>query len=277
MKTMTIIGGLFVAVLSTMHAEDDPFAKTAEEPARPDRKILKLPKAVTHSLIAASKHEYTVSGIYSGAAKNKAVENVASVYKSCIPNALDVALDFKASKATFSTSRELSYSELAYAIDDMAELGGDIPFWFELEARDIEITTEYNRSRYTIQATTKDAPSELAWFWVPEDRVFTIPLNVGAPELGSLLIVPSTAFCMCHSSFTLRILDPEGKLIWKDEASAYAGVKIALSNAKDSAMHRIWMNREDHGKSKQFLISGHMVKEQETEKTKPSAGDKPSK
>jgi len=82
---------------------------------------------------------------------------------------------------------------------------------------------------------------------------------------------------MCHSRFNLRILDPEGKLIWKDEASAYASVKIALSNAKDSGMHMIWMNREDHGKSKKFLISGHLVKEQETEKTKPSAGEKPSK
>jgi len=277
MKTMTIIGVLFVAVLSTMHAEDDPFAKTAEEPARPDRKILKLPKAVTHGLIDASKHEYTVSGIYSASAKNKALEDVTSAYKIFLPNALDVVLDFKANKAIFSTSRELSYSELAYAIDDMAKLGGDIPFWFELEARDIGITTEYTRSRYTIQATTKDAPSELAWFWVPKDRALTIPLNVGGPELGSLLIVPSTAFCMCHSRFNLRILDPEGKLIWKDEASAYAAVKIALSNAKDSGMHRIWMNREDHGKSKKFLISGHLVKEQETEKTKPSAGEKPSK
>ena len=276
MNPLTIIGMLLLAVLPTVPAEDDPFAKSAGVEVRPQRTILKLPKAVTHRMIDATKHEYTISGIYSASAKNDELKDVASTYKIFVPDSLEFDLDFKARMARFSTSRELTLSELAYAIDDMAKLGGDIPFWVELEARDMENTKDLPRIRYTIKATAEDAPPELAWFWVPKDRAFQVPLSLGGPELGSLLVVPSTAFCMCHSKFNLRILDPEGKLIWKEEDTAYAGVRIALSNANEFGMHKIWLTRDDHGESTKFLISGHLIKEQQIEQPVPSGGHKPS-
>jgi hypothetical protein len=276
MKPLTIIGMLLLAVLPTVPAEDDPLAKSTGEEARPQRTILNLPKAVTHRMIDATMHEYTISGIYSASAKNNEFKNVASTYKIFIPDSLELDLDFKARKATFSTSRELSLSELAYAIDDMAKHGGDIPFWVELESRDLENTKDFARIRYTIEATDEDPPPELAWFWVPKDRAFQVPLSLGGSELGSLLVVPSTAFCMCHSKFNLRILDPEGKLIWKEEDTAYAGVRIALSNADEFGMHKIWLTRDDHGESKKFLISGHFIKKQQIEQAVPSDGHKPS-
>ncbi|MGF1657146.1 MAG: hypothetical protein ACFCU3_09230 [Verrucomicrobiales bacterium] len=154
-----------------------------------------------------------------------------ALYKFYIPDALEFHLDLKAKKATFTTSRELAFSELAYAIDDIAELGGDLPFWVELEARDLEPTKEYARLSYKVESTAQEPPSALAGFWVPKRRAFQIPFSLGGPEQGSLLVVPTTAFCMCHSRFSLRILDPEGKLIWKEETTAYGKVRIALSTA----------------------------------------------
>jgi hypothetical protein len=264
-KPLAIIGMLLFAMLPVASAEGDPFAESTGEEVRPERTILKLPKAVSHRQIDSSSHEYTISGIYSASANNDKLKDVALTYKILIPDSLDLDLDFKARRATFSTSRKLTLSELAYAIDDMAELGGDIPFWVELEARDLETTKDFARISYTIEPTEQEIPPDLAGFWVPKDKVFQIPLSFGGPDLGSLLVVPTTAFCMCHSRFSLRVLDPEGKLIWKEEGTAYAGVKIALSNANEFGMHKIWLTRDDHGASKTFLISGHFLQEKEIE------------
>jgi hypothetical protein len=255
---------LLFAMLPIASAEEDPFAESAGEEVRPERTILKLPKAVSHRQIDPSKHEYTISDIYSASENNDELKDVALTYKALIPDSLDLDLDFKAGRATFSTSRKLTLSELAYAIDDMAELGGDIPYWVELEARELETTKDYARISYKVELTEQEPPSGLAWFWVPKDKLFQIPLSFGGPDLGSLLVVPTTAFCMCHSRFSLRVLDPEGKLIWKEEGTAYAGVKIALGNANEFGMHKIWLTRDDHGVSKRFLISGHLLQEQET-------------
>ncbi|RYG93526.1 MAG: hypothetical protein EON58_18145 [Alphaproteobacteria bacterium] len=268
---------LLLAILPKVAAEDDLFAKSVDEEVRPERKILKIPKAVDHKMVDASKHEYTISGIYAVSAKNSELKkNVASTYQVFIPDSLGLKLDFKERKAKFSTSRELSTSELAYAIDDMAKLGGDIPYWVELEARDLELAKDYAHIRYTVDATAEEAPSELAWFWLPKDRVFQVPLSIGGSRLGSLLVVPSTAFCMCHSRFNLRILDPEGKLIWKEEDTAYATVGIALSKVNEFGMHKIWLTRDDHGKARKFLISGSFIKKPDIEQVTPSDGDNPS-
>lgn len=266
MKYLAIIGMLLFAVLPTATAEEDPFAEAGSEAVRPERAILKLPRAVAHREIDATRHQYSITDIYKGyASKHEDPKEASSSYSFLIPDVLEFDLDLKAKKAIFFTSRALSLSELAYAIDDMAALGGDIPFWAELEARDLESTKGYARIRYVVVPTDEEPPAELAGFWMPKDKAFQIPLSFGGPDLGSLLVVPTTAFCMCHSRFSLRVLDPEGKLIWKEEGTAYAGVKIALSNANEFGMHKIWLTRDDHGVSKRFLISGHFLQEQEIE------------
>lgn len=258
---------LMLAVHSPLPAESVPFAEAPAEKERPERGIVKLPTAVAHRKINASKHEYTISGLYRGfAAKSQDPKEAASTYEFLIPDALDLKFDFERSRATFSTSRELSLSELAYAVDDMAELGGDFPFWGELEARDLENTKDFKRIRCAIEATDAQMPPGLAWFWLPEDRAFRIPLSVGGQELGTLLVVPSTAHCMCHSRFTLRILDPQGKLIWKEEDTAYASVRIALADDEElGLLHKIWLIRDDHGESAKFLIRIRLVEEKEIE------------
>ena len=266
MKVLTIISMLLLAALPPLLADPDPFAPAAAESKRPERTIVKMPQAVSHRKVSASKHEYTISGLCRGfAGKSEDPKEAASTYEALIPHALDLDLDFKKAKATFSTSKELSLSELAYAIDDMAELGGDFPFWVELEARDLESTKDFTRIRYTVEATDAATPPKLAWFWLPKDRELRIPLSIGGPKFGSLLVVPSTAFCMCHSRFSLRILDPTGKLIWEEEDTAYAGVRIALTSDEEFGMHKIWLIRDDHGTSTKFLIREHFVEEKEIE------------
>jgi hypothetical protein len=262
MKFLAVIGILFFAILPRLPAEDDPFAKSDAEVVRPERTILKLPSAVTHKRVDAAKHQYVVTGIYMGAAsKEKDPKEGSSIYKASIPDVLDIDLNFETRKATFFTSRELSLSELAYAIDEMARLGGDIPFWAELDARDLQDSKNLTRIRYEIEDTKKEPPPKLAWFLVPDDRPFQIPLSLGGFEQGSLLVVPSTAQCMCHSRFTLRILDPEGKVIWKQEDAAFGGIRIALSSDDELGMHKIWMRRSDHGTNKNFIIRGHATQE----------------
>ncbi len=253
---------LLFAVLSIALAEDNPFAKPEGEAARPERTITKLPSAVSHKMIDAARHQYTISDIYMGAASKEGdPKEASSTYKALIPDVVDIDLDFKTKKATFSTSRELSWSELAYAIDDMAELGGDLPYWAELDARDLEDTQEFTRIRYEIQEVKKDPPTELAWFWIPDDQKFQIPLSLGGFGQGSLLIVPATAQCMCHSRFTLRILDPMGRVIWKQADLAYGGLRIALSSDDELGLHKIWMRRSDHGTNADFIITGQAIQE----------------
>jgi hypothetical protein len=262
MKPLTVIGMLLLAFLPALPAEDDPFAEPNGEVARPERKILKLPSAVTHKRIDAARHQYTVTGIYLGAtSKEEDPKEASSTYKALIPDVLDINLNFETKRATFFTSRELSLSELAYAIDDMAKLGGDLPFWAELDARDIKDTKEFKRFRYKIEDAKKEPPPELAWFWIPDDRPFQLPVSLGGFDQGSLLIVPSTAQCMCHSRFTIRILDPEGKIIWKQEDAAFGGVRIALSSDDELGIHKIWMRRSDHGTNKDFIIGGSATQE----------------
>lgn len=260
MKALIMIGLLAVVHPSAMVAADDPFAVPATEPPRPERLILKLPAAVMHRKTEGGQHEYRISGIYSASAKEEEPKNVASTYKAYVPQCLGFDLDFKLLTATFSTSRELSLSELAYATDDLAEFGGDLPYWCELEARDILPSELAGSLQYSTSTVTIDAPSGLAWFSMPDDQPLRIPLGFGGPDLGTLLIVPSTAHCMAHSRYVLRVLDGKGLLIWTDEKTLFAGVKIATSDVDKDSIHEIWIYRDDHGEEARFQIKGAFKK-----------------
>ncbi|WP_341405386.1 hypothetical protein [Luteolibacter soli] len=241
--------------------EGDPFAEAgAKEEVRPVRVIAKLPGAVTHRAIAEGKHEYGIAGIYAASVRNGMAEKVEGMYEVLIPDAVEMRVDFKERRATFVTSRELSLSELAYAVDDMAKMGGDIPYWAELEARDLKGSEDFKQLTYVVEATSGEAPAGLAWFAVPRDEEFRMPLGFGGPSVGSVVVTPATAYCMCHSQFHLRILDPKGKVIWEDEGTAYGSVRIALAEEKDpeaaAPLHEIRLVRDDHGETKSFVIRG---------------------
>ena len=259
MKSFTIVALLYLAPLPILQAEDDPFTQSTPE-ARPQRTIAKLPKSITYKKIHAKQHEYTVSGIYNASENNEQLKDVASIYKACIPDSVAMSLDFKAMKATFSTSRELSLSELAYALDDMAELGGDLPYLVEMESRDILPSDLAARLQYNTSPIESEAPSSLAWLGGPGDQPLRIPISFGGPGLGTLLIVPSTAHCMADSRYVVRILDGEGLLIWADEKTFFAQITIATSDVDNDSIHEIWINRDDHGHKARFQIKGAFKK-----------------
>lgn len=259
MKAYALVTALALLFPIVSFGEVDPF-EAAPDPPRPERVIERLPKSISHREIEDGQHEYVISGIYATSPKHDIEDPGALLGEPLIPDCLTCTFDFKKLTCTFTTSRKLTYSELAYALDDIAELGGDMPYWVELEARDIMPSELAGRLEYTTSTVTIDAPTGLAWFWAPDDKPLRIPLSYGGPNLGTLLIVPSTAHCMAHSRYVLRVLDGNGLLVWTDEKTLFAGVKIALSDIDKDSMHEIWIYRDDHGKEERFQITGAFKK-----------------
>jgi hypothetical protein len=260
MKASAIVTALALLFPIISFGVVDPF-EVAPDPPRPERVIERLPKSISYRQVEDGQHVYVISGIYATSPKQD-IEDLGSLLGNpLIPDCLTCTFDFKKLTCTFTTSRKLTYSELAYALDDIAELGGDMPYWAEVEARDLEDTKEFKRIRYEIEEVKKEPPAGLAWFWIQDDQKFQIPLSLGGFDQGSLLVVPSTALCMCHSRFIMRILDPKGMVIWKQTDAAYGSVRIALSSDEELGMHKVWLHRSDHGANTTFVITGSRIQE----------------
>ena len=247
---------LFAASVS---AEQDPFTtptrgevkKTSIEPPRPERNIARIPRAITYSKNKNGQNVYKLTGLYSHSDEKNDASH-AAYYKMLIPKCTGISMDRALGTCIITTSRKLSNSELAYAIDDMAESGDEIPYWRELEARDIPKSKAFSKTTYTIAPYQRGLPPDLAWFGV-DDTMTPVPLGLRS-EVGSLLIVPTTAYCMDYSRFALRVLDKEGHLIWQDEETAYGDVTFALAGTDSPYSHKVFIKREDHGKVAQFLM-----------------------
>ena len=242
--------GLLAASLA--HAEEDPFADPAPAPPRPERKISSLPKSVTYEAKDGS-HIYTISGIYVTSPEHE-IDDPGSLSEAFIPDCEDCTFDFRKRTCTITTSRKLTFSELAYAIDDIAGMCGDLPYWFELEARDLPASEEFAGVRFAVEAVEGAHPKRLGWFWLPDDKPFEIPFAFGPNQTMKVLIVPTTAFCMCHSRYCIRILDESGKLVWQDNNTAYAGISVAVTDQDEDFVHELLIRRHDHGKDARFRI-----------------------
>ncbi len=247
-KTISILATVTALLAcAAVAGEDDPFADPPSEPPRPEREIAKLPKAVTYRHEGQDRQVYVISGIYPSP-KDQEIENLDSLYQALIPDCTSLQLNFSTNTCTFVTSRSLSFSELAYAIDDLAKYGGNLPYWAELEARDLPVAESIHADRYKIAKTMADRlPPSPAWYSIPKHSGFSAPLGMGR-DIGKLLVVPTTAFCMCHSRYCIRILDAEGQVIWKDETSAYGSVRVSIADIDDDTMHEVFIERHDHGK-----------------------------
>ena len=251
MKSLAAIGFVTIMTLQCAAQEEDPFAADPQpDPPRPERKIKKLPNSVTYEE-EDKAHTYTINGIYKGAGEDN---DVSSTYKVFVPECTSLKLNFNAGTCTIVTSRKLTLSELAYSIDDLARLGGDLPYWQELEARDIERSGAFHPKRFTTEKLDGEFPAGLAWFWVPKDRDLTTSFNWTQFEQGNLLIVPKTAHCMAHSRFAIRILDRDGKLVWQDTDTALAAVRFAIADTDQDGAHEIYIDRDDHGEETRFHI-----------------------
>jgi hypothetical protein len=238
-----LIGTFTLLALSLAHAEVDPFTNPAPDPPRPERKIENLPSSISHKTTEDGAHSYTVTGVYDASEEE---DEIATTYEALIPECTSLTLNFENRTCTFTTSRQLTFSELAYAFDDLAQLGGDLPYWLELEARDIEHSEAYHPKLYAVDKLDEEFPTGLAWFWVPRYEEFRIPFKWTPYSQGQLLIVPHTAHCMARSRFTIRILDRDGKLVWQDDGTAFGAVRLAVADTDEDGAHEIYIDRDDH-------------------------------
>lgn len=222
---------------------------------RPPRKIEKLPSCIRYVSSGESIHTYTLTGICKQ--QETDLKEAGSLYQSFVPDCVKLQLDYKADTCVFTTSRRLGLEELSYAMDDLADLGGHLPFWLELEARDWPVSDLYSPERFNIKPVTeKQMPaSGFAWFAIPKGLAFDSPLGLGGPEMGKLRIVPFTTYCMCHQRFTLRIVDAQNKVIWNHDKELFGSLKLAITDLDGDSVHEILLWRYDHGKLDHFMIT----------------------
>ena len=261
----------------------DPFSDTTETKEPSPRDISSMPASITYEQVGDKKHRYTIAGIYNASqktkeeAKKKRKKNSSrdrtsadpfatdgetglgddypeSIYEGTVPDCDEFTIDFKTRKCAFLTSRKLTLSELADAIDQMAWLGGDIPYWSELEARDIAKSDHFKRANFIVEETKGDFPPNLAWFSVPKDRQISTLIGVNEFEQGQLIFTPTTAHCMAHSRFAIRVLDTDGRLLWSEDSIALASVRFTVADIDRDGLHDILLDRDDHGQATRFLI-----------------------
>jgi len=244
---LSISLAVITAFSSHAQAQDTAAATETRSPqAPPPSSAGKLPRSITHTTTDQGAHIYQVTGIYARSAERN------PSYQEQLPDCTSFKLDPQNQTCTFTTSRELPLPELSRAFDQMAGGSGELPYWSELEARDTPPGALVGELRYSTTPATSEAPSGLAWFHMPREQPLRIPLGIRGRDPGTLWIVPSTAHCMSHSKYVLRILDEEGKLIWTDEKTLFADVNIAITDT----VHEIWINRDDHGQKASFHITG---------------------
>lgn len=254
-----------------------------EKDYRPPREISFTPSSITYESIGEKRHRYTIAGIYNASQKLKkeAKENQKkgndpsqagtdpfasdgysglsddcpeSIYEATVPDCDEFSVDFERRICTFLTSRKLKLTELADAIDEMARMGGDIPYWAELTARDLEETEDFEDLDFVVDEFEGNFPQHLAWFALSDDKPFEIPLGITSLLHFKVLIVPTTAFCMCHSRYCIRILDTSGKVVWKDSDTAYGGVSVAVAESDGSFGNELLIRRYDHGMDASFIV-----------------------
>lgn len=276
---------LFVVLSTTvvLAQDEDPFSDAVKQVEAPLREVSSIPASIIYEQVDDNRHRYTVTGIYNASqrakeedkrnrandsARNRGVINPfaadgqpslgddypESIYEGTVPDCDDFTVDFETRKCTFLTSRKLMLPELADAIDQLAWLGGDIPYWSELEARDIARSAEFDSENYTVEETEEDFPPNLAWFWVPKDRQVSSLIGLDGFEQGQLIFTPTTAHCMAHSRFAIRVLDADGRILWHEDSTALADVRFAIADVDRDGLHEILLDRNDHGKASRFLI-----------------------
>jgi hypothetical protein len=142
--------------------------------------------------------------------------------------------------------------ELAKAIDAMAVYSGDLPFWTELVARDLPEAAQSVVTFSLVEFSGK-LPDGIPWFSL-SDRPLEIPFDVHPDRRLRIVIGPMKAHCMCHSVYAIRILDADGKVIWKDTTTAFGAVSVGLAASEGGGGHVLFLDRYDHGKPARFVL-----------------------
>jgi hypothetical protein len=225
------------------------------ERKRMPRIITKLPSSVECKSPNETTHIYAINGIYE--CDEADVSQIEGVLQGMLPNCSSFRINLKAGNCVFTTTTKLDSVELSYAIDDMADLAGVMPFWLELTARDWPVSDSFAPDRYTI-SKIKDQElslSGVAWFGIAKGMPFDVPVSFGGPETGKLRIVPATSYCMCHQRFTLRIVNPTNEVIWSHSKELFGSLHVAITDTDNDSVHEVLIKRYDHGKLDYFTLT----------------------
>lgn len=275
---------LFASCASLFAQQSDPFTNEGNGIRESGRLIEKLPDSIQFEILNNGKCRYTIDRIYDASYRTKmsyeeSLENEtesepdsddpfgkpdyeyylsdnypAHEYESMVPDCEEFHFDFPNRKCFFITSHELDPSKLADTIDQMAWAYGDLPYWHELEARDIPRSEHFDEGCYTIEDYEKEWPPNTAMFRAIRDRPIATQFVVHPAIQGEVLITPSTAHCMLHSRFALRILDMNGELLWLNDETLCADVVFAVSDIDNDGFHEILIDQNDHGETSRLVI-----------------------
>lgn len=247
-------------VCGTLIADEviDPFAEPDSAPPEikiPERGIEKLPKSIHHKTLDDGRHEYTIDGVYP-LDEDDEPEDFEDYCSGFFKPSADAEAKLDGRVLTLTTSEEISYDWLAWAIDTIAGGSGDIPTWVEFEARDLVQSPRYDQGLYQVEKIDGDFPPGLAWLGLPHDSDLRFPFFTCLWDLksGAILISPTTALCMCHSRFSIRILDENNQVIWKKEDPARGDVRVAIGDIDGDRVHELYFETFDHGTETRYAI-----------------------
>lgn len=238
----------------------DPFAEPAEPPPKPEipnRGVVKLPGSITQKGLESGQHEYRIVGLYpadEGRAPDDSASYCASTFKYLLEEDAEVEAELMDGSLVIRSSKEIPYDTLAFAIDGVAAGGGEVPTWVELVARDLKKSEHFDPNHYQVAKFDDDFPAGLAWLGMSRTEELRLPFVTKFGSTGTLLVRPTTARCMCHSRFAIRILHEDGTIVWEEADPAYGAVQIAMADTDGDRIHEIYFETSDHGKSTRYVI-----------------------
>jgi hypothetical protein len=71
-------------------------------------------------------------------------------------------------------------------------------------------------------------------------------INYGKGDAGSLKFNPSTAYCMCHSRYAMRLFDETGEYVWENQDNVYGNHYPVVYDFQNDGIDEIVIFREDH-------------------------------
>jgi hypothetical protein len=71
---------------------------------------------------------------------------------------------------------------------------------------------------------------------------------------GTLKFNPSTAYCMCHSRYAMRVFDESGEFIWDNQDKMYGDYYPLVFDFQNDGIDEIIIFREDHGEESLLIF-----------------------
>lgn len=196
---------------------------------------------------------YSISDVYGNYAKTKSKEAADDLLFHLewigFKDGLTASFDLKKRTFRLATKKPLSGILLRELSNYSARVSGDLPYWSELQARDLPKAPDYAEKNFSLKPMKKKLPEPLAWFGVGEDGL-RLPIKLNPFRKGTVWVTRTTAYCMCHSLLAIRVLDESGRLLWKSENFAPGSARFALTQSESNdgwGQHDVLIDVDDHG------------------------------